>query len=136
MILILWILYAVWEGLREGRYWYYKNLNEKNKDDIVWVTDEHNLFTIQRATVLIGFTIAASNWWMILIGMLVFPFFHDGSYYHHRNKIQPNIYPKGWFDHSKKSTARLTKFFTPIVRTVCFLVGIVLAFILLNHGNN
>lgn len=122
---LLWVLFSILEGRREAFYFSYKmkasiTLQKGLK------TDEHVMFTIQRALV---FALAATacysnllNTSLILFSlMLSFPFFHDGMYYFTRNRLD-GIYSKKWFDQSTTSTAKSDKFnfFNPISRTILF----------------
>lgn len=129
ILAILWMLYANWEGIREGRYWYYKYQNTRK--NIVWVSDEHNHFSVQRTLVVIGFLIGTANWWFLAVAACMFPFFHDGAYYANRNKLNPHLYSKKWLAQSKTSTAILTRFFTPPVRIAGLIIAIILTIIFL-----
>jgi len=117
--MIFWILYALFEGWREGNYWHIKNDRLS-----LYNFKEHTLWTMQRALVLIA--ICQMDWLQYLLCALVFPFIHDGMYYHRRWQLNYRIYSKKWFAQSTTSTAFSTKFFTPVVRTGCFIVGIIL----------
>lgn len=79
----------------------------------------HPLFTLIRA--IIGCAVLKASidlggiiigWDMIwLIAMLclsyigTFSYWHNGKYYVTRNKLNPNVYKKGWFDYSSTSRA-------------------------------
>jgi hypothetical protein len=54
------------------------------------------------------------------------PFWHDGFYYSKRNDLDRNMYKKRFFDQSTSSTALLTKFCTPILRTLYFLFSLII----------
>ena len=124
LITILWIVYICIEGYREAWY-FYNQVNNKNgiKKEL------HPIFTIQRITVftLLLLIIKSILWYkllMITIALTILsPFFHDGSYYYFRNKID-NAYPKGWLSQSTTSTAITTKYLTPTIRIVGFVVGL------------
>jgi len=116
--MIYWILYAMLEGYREGNYW------GARKTIFPYIDfHEHKLWSSQRFAVL-SIVIIHINIVVAIACMFVFPFIHDGMYYLRRNMLDPDIYPKGFFDQSTTSTAILTKFFTPMVRTVCAVIGI------------
>lgn len=110
---IIWILYSIFEGIREAYYW---NLFPTYKFNI------HTLFFIQRAMVVI--IITAFNIPMFIACALVFSFLHNGSYYTTRHVLNKSNYPKTWFDQSTTSTSWLTKFNTPISRTIQAAIGI------------
>ena len=120
-ITILWMLYSFFEGMREGFYWHYKSGSN--------TYNEHFMWTIQRAIVLI-MCCMYSEWYFVFIAALMFPFLHDGMYYTTRNVLSRGVYPRKWLDQSTTSTAISTKYFTPKTRTLCFLLGILLIFII------
>jgi len=113
-----WILYAMFEGTREGLYWHWKNQVEPEKQ-----YHEHSLWTWQRGVVLIVFAALAGSPWFVLSGMLLFPLVHDGAYYIKRDKLVPGTYPERWLDHSSTSTAFWTKYMPPRTRIACFVIG-------------
>lgn len=124
MALITWILYACFEGCREAFYW-----SLKVQTVYKFKFNEHVFWTIQRAVVL--FTVfLASDLKTVATCVFVFPFFHDGSYYWQRNWLDNNLYTQKWFAQSETSTAVLTRFFNPIIRTLSTIIGIVLYFAL------
>jgi len=123
MSLILWCLYALFEGHREGSYWYIKNSIFKLGHLFTIDFKEHIMWTIQRSLVLVLVYIS-SDWITVACCILVFPFMHDGAYYTRRNWINKGIYPKRFFAQSKTSTAIATKYFPPIVRTICAVLGV------------
>lgn len=111
----LWIIYSCLEGIREGYYW---NLYPSYKINI------HTLFFIQRALVLM--LVSLLNPVVIISLSLMFSFFHNGSYYTMRNRLNDKVYPKKWFDQSKQSTSWLTKFNTPVSRSIQLFVGLLI----------
>ncbi len=123
---ILFGIYAYLEGHREALYYYFRWFRPFDK-----VKDEHSMFTIQRAIVVVAcsfipFTLY--SWWGLLSVipiMLVFMFMHDGSYYSTYNDMDSNIYKKRWKDKSTSTSAKLSTDF--VTRTILFTLGIVLA---------
>ena len=113
--LLLWIAYSCLEGVREGYYW---NLYPSYKINI------HTIFFIQRSFVLL--IISLLNPVSIIALSLIFSFFHNGSYYLTRNKLNSKVYPKKWFDQSKNSTSWMTKFNTPISRSIQLFIGLLI----------
>jgi hypothetical protein len=83
-------------------------------DAILWSTKGANATKYNEHIVLLFgrvlFLLAACmtfNWWTILAGILLFPFFHNGAYYAGRKKID-NSYPNGWWSQpSTGSTAKI-----------------------------
>jgi hypothetical protein len=112
----IWASLAIWLGEFEGRFFHYKNQNDKN--------NEHFLFVLIRACTLIPIYML-TEWKSALCIAAIFPFFHDGSYYTQRNKMDRFVYPKKWWAQSTTSTALTTRIFTPIVRTILAVVGLV-----------
>lgn len=117
MIIILWILYACLEAVREAYYYHLNCISDKPIEKNL-----HSLFTVQRSVVLLIllFPFHIDVDFFVLTGacFCVFPFFHDGAFYYMRNKLNPLIYPARWFAQSTTSTAKSTKFMTPVNRTI------------------
>jgi hypothetical protein len=124
VVYIAWVLYSIMEGAREAVFYAFRDHLK------VFIYNEHILYTIQRAIVL-GIC-AYIDPWILLSGPFAFPFFHDGAYYTMRNFLDENIYTEGWFAQSDTSTAWLTKFFTPTVRMICFVISLILAGVLMS----
>lgn len=123
MIIIIWIVYACLEGIREAYYYHLNCISDKPIEKNL-----HPLFTVQRAVVLLIllFPFHIDKHFFVLISACacVFPCAHNSTYYYMRNKLNPLIYPKKWFAQSTTSTAFSTKFFTPVVRTMLAVVGV------------
>lgn len=121
---ILWIGYSLTEGIREGFYWHYENKSKKFCD-----FDVNPMFHLQRILILFisgGFMVHTLGWYSLLnlaSMMLMFMYFHNGSYYCTRNKLDSNVYYEGWKDESKTSPklSVLTKY---SYRTVFMCVGV------------
>ena len=114
----IWILYAVLEGWREAHYFHRVMDTDKKTGKML-----HIWWNIQRALVVLVMFITCTSWWVIGLG-LMFPFFHDGMYYHTRHVLNSKNYPKDWFDYSTTSTAFLSKFETSAARIVFFILGV------------
>ena len=112
----IWVAFTLLTATFEARYYNYTSMVDVK-------FDAHPLLTCMRLSVLIPLLIIA-GWQSGLCYVFIFPFFHDGMYYLRRNKLNRANYPKKWFAQSVTSTAKLTKFFTPIVRTVFAILGI------------
>ncbi len=121
---IIWIMFACLIGKFEAFYFAMK-MNSKMFIDI----NEHLLFTCIRGVVLIPIFIL-TDWKAVLCYVAMFPFFHDGAYYTQRERIKPNTYHKKWFAQSTTSTAKLTKYFTPVVRTSLAIIAIAMIIVL------
>lgn len=120
----LWIGYALTEGMREGFYWHYENKSKKVCDFNV-----NPIFNLQRALVLIltgGYLLHTMDMYSILnliCMVLMFPFFHNGTYYYTRYKLDNSMYQKKWTDESKTLPA-LSALTTYNKRTILMSVGI------------
>lgn len=118
IVIILWLVYSVIEGYREAWYYYYRVKTFKNEGE-----DLHSVFFLQRGIplLIIGYCLS----WTLAIGCsLIFSFFHDGMYYVQRHKITNTIYPKGWFDDSDTSTAKLE--LKLWMRVLLLIIGLIL----------
>lgn len=99
---IIWVGYSLTEGVREGFYWHYENKSKRVCD-----FDVNPIFNLQRFLVLLlagGFLVHALGHFSILnlvCMFLIFPFFHNGTYYSTRNKLDSSVYSKRWTDESK-----------------------------------
>lgn len=121
---LIWVGYSLTEGIREGFYWHYENISKKVCD-----FDVNPVFNLQRALVLLisgGFMVQILGWYSLLslLSMiLMFSFFHNGTYYYTRNKLSGKIYEKGWKDESRTFPP-----FTPLMtynkRTLAMGIGI------------
>jgi hypothetical protein len=121
---LIWVGYSLTEGIREGFYWHYENISKKVCD-----FDINPVFNLQRALVLLisgGFMVQILGWYSLLslLSMiLMFSFFHNGTYYYTRNKLSGKIYEKSWKDESRTFPP-----FTPLMtynkRTLAMGIGI------------
>jgi len=99
---IIWIGYSLTEGIREGFYWNYENKSKRVCD-----FNLNRIFNLQRLLVLLltsGFlfyTLGTYSLLSLFCMVIMFPFFHNGTYYYTRNKLDSNLYPKRWSDESK-----------------------------------
>ncbi len=124
---LVWVIYSMLEGLREGFFWHFKANTKKDCQ-----FELHPIFALQRGIVLsliglllfnsIGFYSIPS----VLSMMLIFSFFHNGTYYVTRNKLDNSIYKLGWADQSTTSTAKMTKIMNYRNRTIFMIAGVLL----------
>jgi len=138
LISVLWVLYSVFAGTNEGFFFHHK---DKATDNLLFDLDGdgdrdveiHQIFSLMRLIVLIVMGVALYGITqslfftavLIFSYAMMFPFFHDGSYYVTRNNLNHNIYKKKWFAQSNTSTAKSTRFLTPTVRTTAFILGLI-----------
>ena len=121
---LIWIGYSLTEGLREGFYWHYENNSKR-----VCNFGINPIFNLQRVLVLIitgGFLVHTLGWLSLfsLASMfLMFNFFHNGTYYYTRNKLDDRSYPKRWQDESK-TFPKFTPLTTYKKRTAGMVIGV------------
>jgi hypothetical protein len=122
---LLWLCYMLFEGLREGFYWHFKNHSRVQCDYEI-----HPVFAAQRGIVFLitfllflsKFELAPSMIFTFSL-MLIFSYFHNGAYYLTRHRLDKKLYPKGWKDQSITSTARMTKIMMYRNRTLLMILG-------------
>lgn len=120
-IMVFWSLCGVSDGL------YYSRRGAESFD---W--DEHAFLMLVRGWfIMYGpmFYFLVSGWLEMLVlvvsSILVFPFYHNGFYYLSRNKIDPRVYEKGFWDEpSKTSTSKIN--FSLKQRVILFVAGIII----------
>jgi len=106
---ILWIGFAILEGIREGYFYNYRDTK-----DLEYSKDLHPLYTMQRSVMAIGLCLGLAiigGWWSLLALAsfgLVFPLFHDGFYYVTRNNIDSKIYPDRFKTDKNTTTAKIS----------------------------
>lgn len=122
---VIWVAYSILEGFREGFFWHFKtNSRRECKFEI------HPIFSLQRSFVLsilgicLYHTIGIYSIISILSMMLIFSFFHNGTYYYTRNKLDDKVYPLRWTAQSTTSTAIMTKIMTYRNRTIFMILGV------------
>ena len=123
---LIWVLYSLTEGVREGYFAHFENLRRRKCSH-----DINKLFKMQRLIVLIS--LAAITLWifditsMLFVAsglFLMFSFLHNGSYHCTRNKLDTENYKLGFKD---GETLRLfSTFRTWRERTIFFLIGVAL----------
>lgn len=129
---ITWILYMIFEGIREAGFWRQNTFSNKQLP-----FDFHGVFLFQRFLVFLLLTFCFIYTNPVLFKtifycfgiVLISPFFHNGTYYQMRHYIDKEVYSKGWFDQSTTSTAFMTKLEKPIFRLIGFLIGLTLIII-------
>jgi hypothetical protein len=121
-----WLVYCIFEGIREGNYWHNVSITS-----VYPKYNIHALFLVQRIIVAYCLSFNSAALLSLLIMALTFSFIHNGSYYTTRYFLSnKQIYKKTWFDQSKSSTSVLTDVMTPVWRSIFFLIGAVILVIL------
>lgn len=127
---LIWCFYSIIDGIRDGIFYHSYNYSIKR------LFNEHIIFVIQRLIVSIILILYSQNILLIMPLILSFSFFHNGAYYTTRHILNKktynydNLYKKKWFAQSTTSTSVFTKYMTPLVRTILFLLSIGVLFIL------
>jgi hypothetical protein len=123
---LIWILYSISEGFKDGFYWFFK-VNSKRDCSF----EIHPVFAAQRGIVLTiigsllcGYIGITYSLYSVICMALIFSFFHNGTYYTTRNKLDDKTYPLKWSDQSTTSTAKLTNIMTYRNRTIFMILGV------------
>jgi len=135
----LWCFFSFYDGKIDAYYWYLKMNNKSNmvNYNIEKTTSNiHSFFTWRRLFVgAICFLNILSMSKCIFISLfyclclvLCFSFWHNGSYYLQRNRIDLNTYKNRFFDDSVTSTAIFE--FNYKTRSNMFFAGIILLIII------
>lgn len=110
IILLLSFVWAYYEGKREALYFHCK----WDSPNPIQVPDEHFEFTIQRLLYVlmsgaVGYLVfgvhGLSTVPLVAFG---FSYFHNGSYYAMRHRLNSKIYPLRWKDSSDSTTAKFS----------------------------
>jgi len=97
ILLIITVLYAWLEGIREAYFYHAIDWSKK-----VWPENEHIWFFLQRAFVWLAIT---STWmfacgWTVIVAAIglagIFAYVHNGTYFVERHKLNSDIYHDGW----------------------------------------
>ncbi len=124
---LVWIIYSLTEGMREGFYWHYENSSKRVCD-----FNLNPVFHLQRSIVLMvisGFLVHITGYYSLfstVCMIMMFSFFHNGTYYYTREKLSEGCYQKGWKDESKTLPPHLTFLMSYKKRTTAFILGVVL----------
>lgn len=130
ILALYWIAISVTEGVRDGHFFHNKMTSvNPDKQDIHW------LFTVERLIggSLIFYIYSINNHHLIdafifSAGLvLIFSYFHNGSYYCTRNSLDRNIYTKRWKDSSSTSQSWIELNYK--TRLVMMMAGAALIFI-------
>ena len=110
---VLFMVFSIASGYLEAYYWaLYPNVNQR------W---SHIILTLFRGIVLFP-VLWYEGWVNTLCVILMFPFLHDGMYYHTRRSLDKTVYPKGWWDKSDTTGAILS--FSCFIRIILAVIGI------------
>lgn len=99
VILLVWCVYCIMEGMREGYYYDATMRADRLYSNIHWI------YFLQRGIFLFVIGITMNTVIFPISLVFIFPFIHDGSYYAQRNDIDVRFYPKRFKADSTTSTA-------------------------------
>jgi hypothetical protein len=123
---LVWLIYSLTEGIREGHFKHFENLKRRRCD-----TNIDKLFKLQRLIVLgllsmVTYYLMGLNALFFVAAGLFFTFsyLHNGSYHCTRNSLEPENYKCGFKD--GKTDWSLSTFRTYKERIIFFLTGIAL----------
>lgn len=111
---ICFLAFALMSGYFEAYFW--------NARPRVRQFHTHMMLTWLRFIVILPVLVNV-GFWAFACCVLMFPFLHDGMYYRTRNKINSNIYPRGWWDTSYTTGAIIS--FNAFERTAFAIIGLV-----------
>lgn len=115
---LVWVVYCVLEGTRDGIMYNMRDYLKEND------FNEHIIFTMQRSLVLVLLTYIYPP--ILIMAPFAFSFFHNGMYYSTRRFLNRQLYPKGWWSQSTSSSAKTTDLFTPTMRTIQFVISLLI----------
>ena len=129
-VLLFWCFGSMGFGIIEGNL-FHKRPHISQIFKAKFRVDIHVLFTLIR--VLVAAPLLYGIWkgvdiieatYALGFMVFVFPFLHDGAYYHTRRDLSNGkTYPRGWWDRSTTTSAIFS--FNWYVRTVLFVIAII-----------
>jgi len=128
---LLWMLYSLFEGVREANSKHHKNLSKS----LIEIKSPL-IYNAQRLIVL--FVINLHLWSHIsylaifsTIAMsLMFPYIHNGTYFLIRNKLNPSIFPKKACEDCDVEIEQPSDYLSSKIRTKLFLIGLAIQIII------
>ena len=124
---LIWIAYSMIDGFREGFYWHYRNNSRRTCEFEI-----NRIFSLQRSLVILliaGFLVHTLGWFSLIstISMIMlFSYFHNGTYYLTRNKLGDKMYPMRWKDESRTLPVFYSGLMKYNKRTVLMILGLVI----------
>jgi hypothetical protein len=123
------LVFYVTKSVAEGYYFH-----AKSKTRIPAEKYQHWVLTAIRIPVWVLFYLATNSMLLTCSLVLIFPFIHDGLYYLTRNKLNPFVYPEGFWDNPNPKTSNAVMDFNLIQRSLLCLSGLLIITILLITG--
>jgi len=124
---LIWIAYSMMDGFREGFYWHYRNNSRRTCEFEI-----NRIFSLQRSLVILliaGFLVHTLGWYSLIstVSMvMLFSYFHNGTYYLTRNKLDDKMYPMKWKDESKTLPVFYSGLMRYNKRTVLMVLGLLI----------
>lgn len=124
---LIWITYSMMDGFREGFYWHYRNNSRRTCEFEI-----NRIFSLQRSLVILliaGFLVHTLGWYSLIstVSMvMLFSYFHNGTYYLTRNKLDDKMYPMKWKDESKTLPVFYSGLMRYNKRTVLMVLGLLI----------
>lgn len=125
LINLIWVAYSMADGFREGFYWHFRRNSRRGCDFEI-----NQVFSLQRLLVIIlisMFMIHVVGYLSILISsclLMTFSFFHNGTYYLTRNKLDDKRYPNKWKDESSTFPTFYSGLMPYRKRTILMVLGV------------
>ena len=115
--MIYWFIFCVLDGINDGYFYHYKNVNIKGE------INEHAFKLITRLVVGL---LCCNNYYDLVSFALVQSFIYNNAYYNFRHFLNENVYYYGFNNMSRTSTAKMTKYLNPINRFILFVFGLII----------
>ena len=125
LFIILYILFSLVEGVRDGFFYHYKMSNvvqDKYNAHIIFTAERVIVLVIMYVVTYLSFNSYLFSLLILLAQFLMFSFFHNGAYYEMRHFLNKEIYAHGFFDSSKTSTSKIE--LNTLNRTILFVLGL------------
>jgi len=90
------------------------------------IKNQHFYLVAMRIPFWVLFYLVTTNVFLLTFMIMIFPFIHDGVYYWTRNKLNPDIYPKGFWDEPDPIKSDAVLDFTLKQRTWLAILGSVI----------
>ena len=119
--MILWITYCILDGINDAYFYHFKNV------EMSTILNEHGAKSASR--VLIAFAMIDDNYYALILFGAVQPFLHNNAYYNFRHYLNKSVYSYSLRNQSETSTAKSTKYLTPEVRMILFIVAVFIYFV-------
>jgi hypothetical protein len=126
LINLSWIAYSMADGFREGFYWHFRRNSRRGCDfEINQVFGLQRLLVILLISMFMMYSIGYLSIFISVCLSMIFSFFHNGTYYLTRNKLDDKRYPNKWKDESRTFPVFYSGLMSYRKRTILMVLGIV-----------